>query len=39
MKYLYLRKEDLAEFVKYLKKSYKVVAPVKKENQDRKSVV
>ncbi|MFH1855648.1 MAG: 4Fe-4S dicluster domain-containing protein [Candidatus Omnitrophota bacterium] len=33
MKYLYLRKEDLAEFVKYLKKSYKVVAPVKKENQ------
>lgn len=33
MKYVYLQKEDLNEFINYVKKSYKVTAPVKKENQ------
>ena len=33
MQYACLQKEKLTEFVSYLKKRYKVVAPVKKENQ------
>lgn len=33
MKSLYLQKEDLPKFVDYIRKSHKVVAPVKKENQ------
>ncbi len=33
MRYVYLNKKDLGEFVDHLKKKYKVVAPVVKENQ------
>lgn len=33
MRYVYLRKKDLPEFINYIKKSRQVAAPVKKENQ------
>jgi len=33
MRYLYLEKKDMPEFVAYLKKNHRVAAPVKKENQ------
>ena len=33
MRYVYLKKTDLGEFIDLLKKNHKVVAPVKKENK------
>ena len=33
MRYLYLQKKDLPEFIGYLMQGHRVVAPIKKENQ------
>ncbi|MFH1644947.1 MAG: 4Fe-4S dicluster domain-containing protein [Candidatus Omnitrophota bacterium] len=33
MKYVYLEKKDMPEFIEHLQKGHKVMAPVKKENQ------